>query len=401
MELAEYKEKPGACAACGNSPVNHTATYLFNLLNIPFNTIAFARSDSPVLGLFERSARRIMDQIERFNVRIFWFIGGIRYGTDVSKARTYRSQVVWEEASRRGIRMEQVILFGVPTDIYRAFVRGQWHHFKSIPVPPELPQSAYLWIDDKYLLKQELAKTGIPTPAFKTAASLRAAHTALTQLGTPVAVKPRAGSRGRHTTTMVSAAEDLDAAFCSAQQLCRDVAIEHCLVGPVCRATVVGGKLAGFFAAEPPLVVGDGTARIGELIERWNASLPERVQPITVTAEHAAFLSRQGLSLESVPEEARRVTLSHRTGRLFGGTTRELLDTVHPALAAEVERAAKLLDVPVVGFDLIIPDPERDPAAQDWGIIEANSLPFIDLHYLPLYGSPSNPAGAVWDLWLR
>lgn len=399
MELAEYKEKPGSCAACGNSPVNHTLTYAFNLLNIPLNALAFARGDSLLMRVFERAARRIMDQIESINVRIFGLIGGIRYGTDPSRARTYRSQVIWEEAQRRGVRMEQVVLFGMPTDIYRAFVRGAWRHFKSIPVPPELPQAAYLWIDDKYLLKMELEKAGIATPAYRTATTRTAAREALASLGVPLAVKPRAGSRGRHTTTMVSSEADLDAAFSSAQQLCRDVSIEHCLIGPVCRATIVGGKLVGFFAAEPPLVVGDGSATIGELVERWNADLPQRVQPIVITAEHRSFLGRQGLTLDTVPEKGRRVTLSHRTGRLFGGTTRELLDTVHPALRAEVERAARLLDVPVVGFDLIIPDPEADPSLQDWGIIEANSLPFIDLHYLPLYGTPSNPAAAVWDLW--
>jgi D-alanine-D-alanine ligase-like ATP-grasp enzyme len=53
----------------------------------------------------------------------------------------------------------------------------------------------------------------------------------------------------------------------------------------------------------------------------------------------------------------------------------------------------------VAGFDLIIADPEQDPDNQEWGIIEANSLPFIDLHYLPLYGRPSNPAAQVWDMW--
>jgi D-alanine-D-alanine ligase-like ATP-grasp enzyme len=93
------------------------------------------------------------------------------------------------------------------------------------------------------------------------------------------------------------------------------------------------------------------------------------------------------------------VPLTHRTGRLFGGETRELLASVHPKLRDTLERAVRTLDVPVVGLDVIIKDPEADPDTQTWGIIEANSLPFIDLHYLPLYGTPSNPAAQVWDLW--
>jgi cyanophycin synthetase len=89
--------------------------------------------------------------------------------------------------------------------------------------------------------------------------------------------------------------------------------------------------------------------------------------------------------------------LTHRTGRLFGGRTRELLGHEHPKLRAYLERAAVLLNTPIVGFDMIIPHPENDPDTQRWGIIEANSLPYIDLHYLPLEGEPSNVAESVWD----
>jgi D-alanine-D-alanine ligase-like ATP-grasp enzyme len=64
-----------------------------------------------------------------------------------------------------------------------------------------------------------------------------------------------------------------------------------------------------------------------------------------------------------------------------------------------MEKAGVVLGAPVVGFDVIIENPTEDPDTVRWGIIEANSLPFIDLHYLPLHGTPSNPASAVWDLW--
>ena len=37
---------------------------------------------------------------------------------------------------------------------------------------------------------------------------------------------------------------------------------------------------------------------------------------------------------------------------------------------------------------------------QHCGIIECNSLPFIDLHHYPLFGKPNNIAGKLWDLVL-
>ena len=53
----------------------------------------------------------------------------------------------------------------------------------------------------------------------------------------------------------------------------------------------------------------------------------------------------------------------------------------------------------VAGFDSIIPDPTQPADSQHWGIIECNTLPFIDLHYYALEGKPQNIAGMIWDLW--
>ena len=326
--------------------------------------------------------------------------GVVRWGDDVSKALTYRSQVIWEEARRRGIPMQQAFFFGLPTDIYRATLRKKWIHFKSIPIPPNVSQDAYVWIDDKFLLKRVLREAHVPVPESVSTATRASARAAFERIKIPVAVKPRAGSRGRHTTVNVCTIEDLERAFKSARRLCRFVSIERYLEGSVCRATLVQGKLVGFFQADPPRVIGDGSSTLAELVAGQNAHKHERIGNIALNAEHEAFLHRQGLTMNSVPEKGRIVPLSHRTGRLFGGETRELLDTVHPTLRAHLERAARVVvGAPVVGFDLIIKDPTADPDAEEWGVIEANSLPFIDLHYLPLYGTPSNPAAAVWDMW--
>jgi hypothetical protein len=398
-ELHEYKEKPGSCAACGNSPVNHTGTWILNTLNVLFSKLSYAARETKLLRRLEYLARVLMEWLDGWHTRSLARLGVIRFGMDLAKARTYRSQVVWEEAQRRGIEMQQVILGGAYTDVYRAMLRGRWHYFKSLPIPDELPQAAYLWIDDKFSLKRGLAAAGIPAPATRSVVTESYAVLAFRELGAPVVVKPRAGSRGRHTTTAISTEEDLRRAFKIARKLCFFVSVERYLEGPVCRATLVGGKLVGFFAATPPQVIGDGHSTIRELIALRNAALPERVQSITITAEHEAQLAREGLSLDAVPADGRIVPLTHRTGRLFGGETRELLDTVHPKLRETLERAARVFNVPVVGFDVIIKDPEADPDTQPWGIIEANSLPFIDLHYLPLYGKPSNPAADVWNLW--
>ncbi len=396
----EYKEKPGACKACGNSPVNHMLQYIAStgevLLADFWHWLIGTRGFSPWI-------RRLKTNIERrtnaSNFKMFAAMRMIRYSDVVDKASSYRSQVIWEEAQRRGIVMQQAVFLGKYTDSYRAKLPQGWIYFDSIPVPPQLHQDSYLWIDDKMLLKRELEGAGVPVPAYASVWREREAREAFARIGAPVVVKPRNGSRGRHTTTGVYTEGDLVQAFHSAREIGAFVSIERYLSGSVCRATCIGGKLVGFFQADPPRVVGDGHSTIAQLIESKNASKPDRVQDIVLTDEHRAFMKRQGYAPESVLESEKRLDLSHRTGRLFGGETRELLASVHPKLRAYAERAARHLDVPVVGFDLIIENPEEDPDTQEWGIIEANSLPFIDLHYLPLYGIPSNPAAQVWGLW--
>ena len=398
---AEYKEKAGECAACGNSPVRHTPIWCNATLSVYFSMLGrdFLGNGSGMLGGLDKYVRLLSEMIDEIMFRFFAVFGFVRYEREVTKAATYRSQVIWEEAVRRGISMEQVIFFGRAIDNYRAQIAGRWIYFTSIPIKSSQPQSAYFWIDDKYLLKRALDTLGIAVPAYVSVTTLAQAHLAFERIGGTVIVKPRSGSRGRHTTTFVRTHAELDRAVMSAKQLCHFVSIERHLEGSVCRGTVIDGKLAGFFKADPPQIEGDGKSTITELIAQKNARRPERVQDIVLRDEHHAFLERQGYTVDTVLPRAIIATLSHRTGRLFGGETRELLDTVHPAIRLSLEYAAQGLRVPVVGFDLIIRNPEIDPTEQEWGIIEANSLPFIDLHYLPLYGTPSNPAAQVWDLW--
>ena len=391
----EYKEKPGTCKHCGNSPVNHFEQYLSQSFSVWSSGAAGSEEG------FRRTLTKWMDALFfRIEPMIYACVAALpmtRFAHDPNGANTYRSQVVWEEARRRGIAMEQLTVFGKGTEIYRARKTGSWFYFQSLPISSSLSRQSCDWVDDKYLLKRALTKAGIPAPRVVSVTTERDALKEFDMFETPVAVKPRLGSRGRHVTVNVRTREDLAVAFRVARKICRYVVIEEYLEGSVCRGTVVGGKLEGFFQAYPPRVTGDGHSTIAELVAWENARKPERVQDIVLTEEHHAFLARSGYAPGTIVPTGQTISLTHRTGRLFGGHTRELLGHEHPRLRAYLERAAAVLGAPIVGFDLIIENPESDPDAQRWGIIEANGVPYIDLHYLPLTGTPSMVAISVWD----
>jgi D-alanine-D-alanine ligase-like ATP-grasp enzyme len=76
-----------------------------------------------------------------------------------------------------------------------------------------------------------------------------------------------------------------------------------------------------------------------------------------------------------------------------------MIDELHPSFIPFLEKASKVTGLSIAGFDCIIPDPTKDESSQRWGIIECNTLPFIDMHYYALEGKPRNIAGMIWDLW--
>ena len=66
-----------------------------------------------------------------------------------------------------------------------------------------------------------------------------------------------------------------------------------------------------------------------------------------------------------------------RTANLHtGGTIHDVTNDLHPELADAAIRAAVVLDIPVVGFDFLVPTPN----GPDHVIIEANERPGLANH---------------------
>ena len=84
-------------------------------------------------------------------------------------------------------------------------------------------------------------------------------------------VKPRAGSRGRHTTTYVTTEAELKTAFRIAKKLCYWVMVEEQLMGPVYRGTVINFQTVGVLRGDCPFVEGDGVQTVAELVAGKNS----------------------------------------------------------------------------------------------------------------------------------
>ena len=407
------------CKFCGNNPVPHFVYWYFESLNILLSPLR-----QFLLKIFSFIK---LPYFSKFFVGLGSALGVISFQDDINKCKVERAKVLWEEAAHRGIKMRELLLFGKPFDVYTAEkseIRNQKSEiiFSGLPRPENINRAALDVMDDKAVLKKKFLKAGLPVPnggsgwnflqakkIFEEIARSAPIHrltekpTSLSR--TPirdghatVIVKPRAGSRGRHSTTYVSSLADLKQAYKVAKQLCFWVVVEEQLFGPVYRATVINYELCGVLRGDSPQVTGDGDHSIEQLIELKNQQPHSGVKDIVVDENIKIFLSRQNLSLLSVVAKGLTINLSEKVGVNYGGSSSEDFEICHPENKELFERAAKVVNDPIIGFDFIIPDITKSWKEQKCGFLEANSLPFINLHHNPLLGTPRNVAAKVWNM---
>jgi cyanophycin synthetase len=394
-QTLEPKVKKSKCPYCGDAQISHRLSYIESLIA---NNVDAHMTNA--MGHVPSFIKKFVDWFLIIIFKILCFLRLARLSQDMDKATSFRSRVIWEEAKKRDIKMEQVVLFGKYMDIYKANLNGKTIYFESLPIQPQFLDLKKNW-DDKVLLKKELIKNNIPVPFYAelSFSKYKNLDKIFKNMPVPVIVKPRLGSRARHTVTNITNLEQFKEGVGIANKISAYLVVEEHLEGYVCRATVVGGKLAGFYRGRSPSVEGDGVRTILELIEEKDAERQNRVEKVRIDEELHKYLSRQGFEINDVPPIGKNIFLSHRIGRLFGGTTKEMVEEIHPSFIPFLEKAGEVTGLSVAGFDVIIPDPTKDAYSQKWGIIECNTLPFIDLHYYALVGKPRNIAGMVWDLW--
>lgn len=376
------------CPDCGNAPTIHFMERWSAVADVVFASRINGSLFDPLL--------------EKLTLGTMGVLAYLHLGTFLEKPdrkTPLRTLCLWEAAMPRGIKMYEFRLFGRALDTYVA------KHYDQLIVFDGLPRSnstALHWMDNKGTMHKKFQAAGIPVAQGGVAWSQIKALKIFETLPHPVIVKPALGSRSRHTTVHIHDEDAFVDAFKKAKQLSPWVMIERELVGAVYRATIIGGQLVGIVRRDPAQVVGNGHLTIRALVEIENKN-PKRHGPVfhTIPVNRDALpeLQRQGLTWESIPRAEQIVTLGVKTSRGAGGTTTDVTDQVHPQNRALFAKIGRVLDDPLVGIDFIIGDISKPWQEQpDCGIIECNSLPFIDLHAYPFEGKPRDAAGALWDL---
>ncbi|MDX1485195.1 MAG: N-acetylglutaminylglutamine synthetase [Alphaproteobacteria bacterium] len=284
------------------------------------------------------------------------------------------AQIIVDEARRRGIAVD---VEDGEAGLFRLALGG-----RAISCRESLSDMtsavALSRCDDKRLTRRLLQKAKLNVPDQIPGDDAGRIREFLDTHGS-VVVKPARGEMGRGVAVDLTEIDDVMAAVARAGELCDDVIVEQCVEGMDLRIIVIDGEVVAAAVRRPPRVRGDGVHTVIELIAKQSrrreaATGGESTIPLDEDTERC--VESHDYQMLDVPDYGETLTVRKAANLHAGGTIHDVTPRLHPDLARAAIRGAEVLDIPVVGFDFIVPDPARP----DYVIIEANERPGLANH---------------------
>jgi len=401
MQKTSKISKP-ECVYCNNAPVNHKLEYFLATTSIMNDYLLPGNNSKPPPQSFVYTAKGITSILNKL-LQIFRIL---RYTSTSDKLATSRTKAVWNEAVSRGIKIEQLSVFGRPLEMCRMYLqpknykKPKWFYFESLPVPPWCDIPEYSWIDDKREYNKKFTQSDLPVAKSLEVTTIKSLYKAVDQIGFPLIIKPRAGSRARHTTVNITNIDDLKSAYKRAKQLCYFILAEEFIPGYVYRATCIGKKVVGILKFIRPNIIADGTMNIEELLNYHNTHKKfDNLTDVKINEWLIDSLYHQGYSLKSIPDSDREIVFTEHSERPNGGYFIDVTEYIPQENIALIERAANVAQLDVIGFDIISRDLTKSYQEEKLTFIEGNSLPFIELHLEVYEGKIYDTPKALFDLW--
>jgi GNAT-family acetyltransferase (TIGR03103 family) len=291
------------------------------------------------------------------------------------------AQILIDEAKRRGIRVKVI------DKATGMFVLE--HNGKRIRCRESLTDRtsavAMTICENKALTRRLLKREGFSVPEQVVLSrdanpeEIRsAAETQLKKWGSAV-VKPLRGEQGAGITVDVSTPGEVERAFRFAAENGDEVVLEQYVKGRDLRIIVIDYAFVAAIERTPARVTGDGRHTVRQLAEKANRKLREQTggeARIPLDEETRRVVRQAGFDWDAVPPAGKTVPLRKTANFHTGGTIRDVTDQVPPRLRRIAEEASRILDIPVVGFDFIVPD----YTGERYVIIEANERPGLANH---------------------
>ncbi len=284
------------------------------------------------------------------------------------------ARIIVDEANRRGIAVDVI---DAPGGYFQLT-----HGGRSVLCRESLSELtsavAMSCCDDKLVTHRFLLRAGLRVPQQRMASSSRQNRLFLKQ-HPQLVVKPARGEQGRGITVDVRDLTALNRAIRVARRHCDTVLLEQLVPGEDLRVVVIDFEVVAAAVRRPPHVLGTGHTTIRELIEKLSrrrqaASAGESRIPID--DETARCVRLAGYELDEVLPGGVSLQVRKTANLHTGGTLHDVTDVLHPQLADAAVRAARALNIPVVGMDFLVTAPDQP----EYVIIEANERPGLANH---------------------
>ncbi len=297
-------------------------------------------------------------------------------GPEQGEALNPYARIIVDEARRRGISVEV-------TDADAGFFRLSYggRSIRCRESLSELTSAVAMSIcDDKAVTRRVVERAGVKVPAQTEAAPEDEGTLAqFVDAHGSVVVKPARGEQGRGVAVGLTEMDGVRNAIEAARTVSDRVIVEECVSGHDLRLIVIDYRLVAAAVRRPARVVGDGQATIAELIERQSrrrAAATGGESRIPLDDETKRCISEAGFGFEDVLPESQEVAVRKTANLHTGGTIHDVTEHVHPRLVDAAVRAARAIDIPVVGIDFVV----SSPMQPDYAFIEANERPGLANH---------------------
>lgn len=284
------------------------------------------------------------------------------------------AQIIVDEARRRGITVE---IEDADAALFRLSLGGRTINCRE-SLTDLTSAVALSRCDDKALTHRLLRRKGFKVPAQEIVTSEDAALKFLQQ-HRRIVVKPAQGEQGRGVFVDLSEPQQVMNAVREAKALCERVLLEEFVEGQDLRIIVIGGEVVAAAIRKPATIIGDGVHTIIELIDkqsRRRAAATRGESSIPFDAETERCVETKGYQLLDILPQGQDLEVRRTANLHTGGTIHDVTPDLHEELAAAARGSAELLQMPVVGLDMIV----EAPSQPFHRIIELNERPGLANH---------------------
>ena len=223
---------------------------------------------------------------------------------------------------------------------------------------------------DKRLTHTVLSQAGLNLPVQQLASNADD-HLAFLEEHARIVVKPVDGEQGNGVAVNLDTLEQVQQAIETARKFDSRVLLESFHEGLDLRIVVIGFEVVAAAIRRPAQVTGDGLHSVAQLIEaqsRRRQAATEGESRIPQDAETLRTVQAAGYEYTSILPAGEPLVVRRTANLHTGGCLEDVTDILHPTLADAAIRAARALDIPVVGLDLLVPAADQP----EYVFIEAN-----------------------------